>query len=189
MTGATNTVDGLTVTVHGPSTAPDQFVPMQSLYAEEYAQSDDWDNDWEMQNFTLGWPNRHTAPDFRLVTAHYAGDLVGFAFGHALSGQTRWWDGRLEQFPDDVITERPGRTFAIIELIVQEKMRRKGIARSLHAHLTAELSHERITLLVRTNNRVAREAYIKWGYHVVGKIQPFPPDGPIFDAMLKALGS
>jgi hypothetical protein len=41
-------------------------------------------------------------------------------------------------------------------------------------------------LLVNPINTPARAAYAKWGYDMVGRIQPFP-DSPKFEAMAKQL--
>lgn len=100
---------------------------------------------------------------------------------------TGWWDGALTRFPAEVTTERPGRTFAIIEIAVRCAYRRRGVARRMHAELTTRLAEERSTLLVRPDTPAPRCAYLSWGYRPVGRIQPFP-NGPVYDAMIQPLG-
>ncbi|MGH3929084.1 MAG: GNAT family N-acetyltransferase, partial [Pseudonocardiaceae bacterium] len=109
---------------------------------------------------------------------------IGFGFGHQLSVQTGWWDRALTPLPDGITTEYPGRTFAIIEMAVRRRYRRRGVARRLHAELTTGLPEERITLLVRPDAPAPQHAYRSWGYRSVGRIQPFP-EGPVYDAMIK----
>ena len=58
---------------------------------------------------------------------------------------------------------------------------------ALRGHLLVSRTEERVTLLVDPINEPARRAYAKWGYEVVGRIQPFP-DSPKFEAMVKELG-
>jgi ribosomal protein S18 acetylase RimI-like enzyme len=113
---------------------------------------------------------------------------IGFAFGFQFPAQTKWWNGALTPLSDDITAERPGRTFAIIEIAVKRPYRRRGVGRLLHTHLTAGLSEERIMLLVRPNAPAPQHAYLSWEYQPVGQIQPFP-DEPGDDAMIKSLVS
>jgi ribosomal protein S18 acetylase RimI-like enzyme len=92
----------------------------------------------------------------------------------------------LNDVDTETITERPGRTFAVIELAVHRTMRGNGIARELHTHLLAGLIEERATLLVRPDAGRARSAYLSWAYDIVGRLQPFPK-GPVYEAMVKML--
>lgn len=179
-------LEKLTLSVHGPGTALAQLPRIHDLYAQLYAESSDWIRDREVHKFISSWPKRYGAPNFCLVTADIGDEVIGFAFGHALGESTRWWEGALEEFPQDVVAEWHGRTFAIIEIAVQENYRKQGVARRLHTHLTAELSAERVTLLVEPDNDAALQAYLNWGYNAVGRIQPFS-DGPVFQAMIKTL--
>jgi hypothetical protein len=43
-----------------------------------------------------------------------------------------------------------------------------------------------VTLLVRAENTPAYTAYLSWGFHVVGQMQPFD-DSPLYEAMVKEL--
>ncbi|MGQ0776879.1 MAG: hypothetical protein ACT4NY_21085 [Pseudonocardiales bacterium] len=57
----------------------------------------------------------------------------------------------------------------VAELAVRRRSPRRGVARRMHAELTAELSEERITLLVRPDAPTPRHAYRSWGYYSVGR--------------------
>src|SRR6185312_15949031 len=100
-------------------------------------------------DFMTSWPRRQAQPGFRLVLAWHNGNAIGLAFGHDLDAKTRWWEGLEASTPDDLTSEYPGRTFAVIELGVLKPYRKHGIGHELHAHLIAGLPNERVTLLVR----------------------------------------
>ena len=92
----------------------------------------------------------------------------------------------VDDVDEDLTRERPGRTFAVIELAVRRDVRRHGVARELHTHLLAGLTAERATLLVRPDAGAAYSAYLAWSYRSIGRLQPVP-DGPVYDAMMKEL--
>src|SRR5712691_8045459 len=53
---------------------------------------------------------------FALVEARHGSALVGIAFGVTLQPSTPWWHNLLEPLPAEITEERPGRTFAVVEL-------------------------------------------------------------------------
>ncbi|MDP8929795.1 MAG: GNAT family N-acetyltransferase [Actinomycetota bacterium] len=175
-----------TIMVYGSKSAEQAFDEVALLYREVYAEPPYCEGESDFQDFVTSLPRRAAQPNFRLVVAHESGTTVGFAFGHQLSPETRWWDRTLSPLEKDVTTEYTGRTFAVIELAVRQGYRRFGFGRNLHAHLIAGLDEERVTLLVRPDATAAQAAYRTWGYRPVGQIQPFP-DGPVYDSMIKAL--
>jgi ribosomal protein S18 acetylase RimI-like enzyme len=124
-------------------------------------------------------------PTFALVTGQIAGLLVGFAFGGTLSAETRWWQGLRDVDDPDVARETGRRTFAFREIQVRQAFRRRGYAHQLHDELLRGRTEERATLLVRPDNP-ARDLYLRWGWRIVGKLQPYP-DSPVFDAMVREL--
>jgi ribosomal protein S18 acetylase RimI-like enzyme len=121
-------------------------------------------------------------PDFDLVVGRVDGRLVGYAFGGPLGAATRWWTGLLEQPDPDLTRETGRRTFAFREIIVGKAYQRRGHAHQLHDALLGGRQEERATLLVRGDNP-ARDLYLRWGWRLVGKVQPFP-DSPVFDSMV-----
>ncbi|MBV9012171.1 MAG: GNAT family N-acetyltransferase [Pseudonocardiales bacterium] len=181
-------VDQLTFTIYGTDTALAQGDAVRDLYAEIYAEPPYHEGPAEVKDFASGWHHTIDQRNFRLVIARRAGEPIGFAFGFPLRTGTTWWNGALTPLSDEITTEYPGRTFAIIELAVRRPYRQQGIGRQLHTYLTAGLSEERITLLVRPEAPAPQQAYLSWGYQPVGRIQPFP-DAPIYDAMIKQLVS
>lgn len=181
-------VDQLTVTIYGTDTSLGQCATVRDLYAEIYAESPYNEGSAEVEDFAAGWHRTIDQCNFRLVIARRGDEPIGFSFGVQLRVRTKWWKGALAPLPDDITTEYPGRTFAIIEIAVRYPYRQRGVGRQLHTHLIAGLSEERITLLVRPEAPVPRQAYLSWGYQTVGRIQPFP-GAPVYDAMIKNLCS
>lgn len=121
-------------------------------------------------------------PGFDLVAGRIDGLLVGYAFGGPLSANTRWWQGLVTPVDPDLTRETGTRTFAFREIIVRLAQQRRGYAHRLHDELLAGRPEERATLLVRTDNP-ARDLYLRWGWRIVGQLQPFP-DSPVFDSMV-----
>src|SRR5437868_369579 len=94
------------------------------LYAAVYAEPPYNEGPDDVQWFAESWPRRVRQPGFRLVTARSDTELIGFTFGHQLTVDTQWWSGTQTPLPAEFTTERPGRTFAIIELAVRPGDRR-----------------------------------------------------------------
>lgn len=157
------------------------------VYAEVYAEPPYLEGPADVDAFARSWPARVTAPGFRLVIARDEGAVVGFAFGHGLRPDTGWWSGALEPLDVDTV-ERPGRTFAVIELAVVADRRRQGLGRRLHAQLLADVEAERVTLAVRPEPETAhaRAMYERWGYRTVGQVRP-GPELPVYDVMVADL--
>lgn len=181
-------VDRLTLTIYGTDTSADLRSTVGELYAEVYAEPPYNEGPAEVEDFTSGWSRTIAQRNFRLVVARQADEPIGFAFGFQHGTRTKWWDGALTPLPGEITAEYPGRTFAIIEIAVRRPYRQRGIGRLLHAHLTAGLSEERITLAVRPEAPAPQHAYRSWGYQTVGQVQPFP-GGPVYDVMIKPLAS
>jgi ribosomal protein S18 acetylase RimI-like enzyme len=181
-------VDRVTLTIYGADTSMDMLSTVGELYAEIYAEPPYNDGPADVEHFTSGWSRTIDQRNFRLVVARRADEPIGFAFGLQLRSRTKWWKGALKPLPDEITAEYPGRTFAIIEIAVRRPYRQRGIGRLLHTHLTAGLSEERITLLVRLEAPAPQHAYHSWGYQAVGQIQP-SPGAPVYDAMIKPLVS
>ena len=174
------------ITTYGAKESAQTFDVVHSIYSEVYAEAPYHEGPADFDDFAQSLPHRAKAPSFRVVVATAGRETVGFALGHQLGSNTKWWDGALAPLPGDLTSEWPGRTFAVIELAVRAPWRRQGYAAQLHAHLIAGLGEERLTLLVRPDAEPAHLAYTAWGYERVGQIQPFD-DGPVYDAMLRSL--
>lgn len=127
---------------------------------------------------------------FGMVTGRVGAELVGFAAGHPLPPDSRWWEGLRGPYRHDaaLLREDGRRTFALNELMVHPAWRGRGFGRALHDALLSARREWRATLLVRPDNEPARSAYLRWGWEVVGRIQP-APDLPVFDALLRRLAA
>lgn len=159
---------------------------ISDLYAEVFAEPPHSEGPAEFELFaTRWWPSQITQPGFRLVRADHPIDgLIGATYGYHLSPDTKWWQGALE--PIEHTHEWPGRTAAIIEMMVRRPWREHGIATRMHDHFLTQQGVERVTLLVRADNHPARRAYQRWGYQKIGRIQP-ARTAPVYDAMLRNL--
>lgn len=121
---------------------------------------------------------------FSLVLGWLDDNLVGYALGYPLPAGSKWWSGLLTPVDPQLLGEDGVRTFAVNEIMVRARWRRRGIAHALHNALLLEGRPEgRATLLVLPDNEAAQTAYAKWGWHKLGELRPFA-DAPIFDAMI-----
>ena len=123
------------------------------------------------------------APRFELVVASIGRRDIGQAYGYALPKDARWWKFLTTPLAREFIEEDGHRTFAFCELMVHPDMQGKGVARGLHDHMLMARSESRATLLVREDNLAAQNAYSKWGWRKVGKLQP-SVDSPNFDVLI-----
>ncbi len=112
-------------------------------------------------------------PGFALVEARDGTGLAGLAFGVTLQPSTPWWNNLTAPLPAGITTENPGRTFALVELLVRPRWRRQGTARAMHDLLLKDRPEERATLTVLPAASSAQAAYRTWGWRKVAqKTQP-----------------
>jgi ribosomal protein S18 acetylase RimI-like enzyme len=123
-------------------------------------------------------------PGFVLAEARNGGYLVGYAFGTPLRPSTSWWRQLTTPLPDDVTTEHPGRTFALVELAVRASWRRQGIAGALHDLILASRPEERATLTVPSAATPAQNAFRKWGWRKVARTHDDGPGSPVSDVLI-----
>jgi ribosomal protein S18 acetylase RimI-like enzyme len=126
-------------------------------------------------------------PGFVLAEARSGGYLVGYAFGMPLRPSTSWWRNLTTPLPDEVTTEHPGRTFALIELLVRASWRRQGIAATLHDLILENRPEERATLTVPPTATPAQYAFRTWGYRKVARTRDPEPGSPVSDVLVTAL--
>jgi hypothetical protein len=108
-------------------------------------------------------------PGFVLVTARSGGYLIGYAAGMPLRSSTSWWREVTTVLPEQVTTEYPGRTFALVELLVRGPWRRQAIGRSLHDLILSRRPEERATAVVGPTAVVAQAAFQSWGWQKVAR--------------------
>jgi GNAT superfamily N-acetyltransferase len=126
-------------------------------------------------------------PGFVLAEARHGGYLVGYAFGMPLRPSTSWWRNLTTPLPDGVTTEHPGRTFALVELLVRASWRRQGIAGTLHDLILENRPEERATLTVLPTATPAQQAFRKWGWRKVARTRDTEPGSPVSDVLLTTL--
>jgi GNAT superfamily N-acetyltransferase len=128
---------------------------------------------------------RRRQPGFALAEARHGGYLVGYAAGIPLRPSTSWWRGLTTPLPGDFTTERPGRTFALAELVVRASWRRQGIGRDLHDLLLSERTEERAALTVAPGTSAAQHALQAWGWRKVARGRDdWDEAGPVLDVMV-----
>jgi ribosomal protein S18 acetylase RimI-like enzyme len=126
-------------------------------------------------------------PGFVLAEARHGGYLVGYAFGMPLRPSTSWWRHLTTPLPDEITAEHPGRTFALIELLVRASWRRQGIAGALHDLILANRPEERATLTVQPTATPAQNAFRKWGWRKVARTRDDGPGSLVSDVLVLTL--
>jgi GNAT superfamily N-acetyltransferase len=123
-------------------------------------------------------------PGFVLAEARHGGYLVGYAFGMPLRPSTSWWRQLTTPLPDEVTTEHPGRTFALVELLVRASWRRQAIGATLHDLILENRPEERATLTVSPTAGPAQQAFRKWGWRKVARTRDGGPRSPVSDVLI-----
>jgi ribosomal protein S18 acetylase RimI-like enzyme len=128
-------------------------------------------------------------PGFVLAEARSGGYLVGYVFGMPLRPSTSWWRHLTTPLPDEVTTEHPGRTFALVELVVRPSWRRQGIGAALHDLILENRPEERATLTVPPTATPAQHAFRTWGWRRVARTRDPEPGSPVSDVLITTLRS
>jgi GNAT superfamily N-acetyltransferase len=128
-------------------------------------------------------------PGFVLAEARHGDYLVGYAFGMPLRPSTSWWRHVTTPLPDEVTAERPGRTFALVELLVRASWRRQGIGQALHDLILQDRPEERAAVTVPLAAAPAQHAFRNWGWRTVARTRGERPDGPVSDVLVHALSA
>jgi GNAT superfamily N-acetyltransferase len=126
-------------------------------------------------------------PGFVLAEARHGGYLVGYAFGMPLRPSTSWWRNLTTALPDEVTAEHPGRTFALVELLVRASWRRQGIAGILHDLILENRPEERATLTVLPAATAAQQSFRRWGWRKVARTRDAGPGSPVSDVLITTL--
>jgi GNAT superfamily N-acetyltransferase len=126
-------------------------------------------------------------PGFVLAEARHGDYLVGYAAGMPLRPATSWWRDLTTPLPDDVTAEHPGRTFALVDLLVRAAWRRQGIGSELHDLVLANRPEERATLTVLPTAAPAQSAFAKWGWHKIARTRAPQSGEPVADVLVTSL--
>jgi ribosomal protein S18 acetylase RimI-like enzyme len=161
--------------------AAEHAAELQALHADVYADDD-------AGRFARRLRVQQRQPGFVLAEARSGGYLVGYAAGMPLRPATSWWRGLTAPLPEEITAEHPGRTFALVDLLVRAAWRRQGIARSLHDLVLAGRPEERATVTVRPAATAAQQALRSWGWQRVGRTRdPDDPGSPVSDVLVVPL--
>lgn len=171
-------LDGTQAAVHADE--------LQALHAEVYADLPDGRDD-DAALFLDRFRVRCRQPGFVLAEARHGGYLVGYGYGMPLRPSTSWWRSLTSPLPDEVTTEHPGRTFALLELAVRASWRRQGIGRALHDLILANRVEERATVTVVSAAAAAQNAFRKWGWRKVARTRDERPGCPVSDVLITPL--
>ena len=178
--------EALTIAHHGPDVVPAMRDELLAVHVDARAELLGQPF-YSAERFWERFESYVKDASFSMVTGRLNGLLAGYAFGSRLPAETGWWKGMQDIADPDITRETGGRTFALREILVRKTYQHRGYAHQLHDALLASRPEERATLLVRSDNP-ARELYLRWGWSLVGHLQPYP-DSPRFESMVKALQS
>lgn len=159
---------------------------LQALHAEVYANPPYAHAD-DAALFADRFRVQRRQPGFVLAEARHGGYLVGYAAGMPLRPSTSWWRDLTIPLPGEFTTEYPGRTFALVELLVRASWRRQGIATTLHDLILANRREERATLTVLPVATPAQKAFQKWGWQKVARTSDPRRSSPVFDVLVITL--
>ena len=159
---------------------------LQALHAEVY-EAPPYRRAGDATQFAGRFRVQRRQPGFVLAEARHGGYLVGYALGLPLRPATSWWADLTTPLPDDVTAERPGRTFAVADLLVRAPWRRQGIGRALHDLILSDRPEERATLTVVPAATAAQAAFRSWGWRKVARTRNQDPGSPVSDVLVRAL--
>jgi GNAT superfamily N-acetyltransferase len=168
--------------IDGPQSA-EHAGELQALHAEVYADSPYGLTDEDAALFADRFRVQRRQPGFVLAEARSGDYLVGYAYGMPLRPSTSWWRNLTAPVPDDVTTEYPGRTFALVELLVRAPWRRQGVGRDLHDLILRKRPEERATLRATP----AQNACQQWGWRKVARTRDSWPGSPLADVLIMTL--
>jgi GNAT superfamily N-acetyltransferase len=126
-------------------------------------------------------------PGFVLAEARHGGYPVGYACGLPLRPSTDWWRDLTAPLPATLTAERPGRTFALTQLLVRASWRRQGIAAELYDLLLDGRAEERATVKIPPDAAAAQAAFRNWGWTKVARSRGSAPAAPIVDVLTRSL--
>jgi GNAT superfamily N-acetyltransferase len=159
---------------------------LQALHAEVYS-APPYRRTGDAAEFAERFRVQRRQPGFVLAEARHGGYLVGYAMGMPLRPSTSWWADLTTPLAGDVTAERPGRTFAVADLLVRASWRRQGIGRALHDLILSERPEERATLVVLPAASAAQQAFRNWGWRKVARTRNSQPGAPVADVLITAL--
>lgn len=162
---------------------------LTALYREVYAEPPyEWGAE-HAELFDKRFAGQRQDTGFSLLEARCGAELIAFGFGVTLAPTTPWWQNLVTPLPDELIRERAGRTFALVELLVRRPWRRRHVAETIHDRLLQNRPEERATLTVLPAAAAAHAAYAKWRWRTVAQKRNPLPGSPVFDVLIRELGT
>ncbi len=167
--------------------AGERATELAALHAEVYAEPPYLRHD-DAAVFADRFRVQRRQPGFALAIAGHGGYPVGYAAGMPLRPSTSWWKDLTAPLPDDLTAEHPGRTFAVVELLVRASWRRQGIGRRLHDLLLGDRPEERATAVVLPAAAAAQRAFRDWGWRKVARTRDPAAGSSVADVLILSLG-
>jgi GNAT superfamily N-acetyltransferase len=159
---------------------------LQALHAEVYA-APPYRRPDDADRFADRFRVQSRQPGFVLAEARHGEYLVGYAAGMPLRPSTSWWRGLTTPLPDEDTPEQPGRTFALLDLLVRAAWRRQGIGRDLHDLVLGGRPEERATVVVLPAATPAQSAFQSWGWRKVARTRDPQPGSAVSDLLVTTL--
>ena len=159
---------------------------LQALHAEVYA-APPYRRNEDAAEFADRLRVQSRQPGFVLAEARHGEYLVGYAAGMPLRPSTSWWRDLTTSLPEEVTAEHPGRTFALLDLLVRAAWRRQGIGRDLHDLVLAGRTEERATAVVPPAATPAQSAFQSWGWRKVARTRDPQPGSAVSDVLVITL--
>ncbi len=120
---------------------------------------------------------------FETVTARQDGRIVGYVHGATLPADKPWWTSLGDRRPAWLrdLAEARG-VFWLRELMVLPELQNRGLGRQIHDTVIAGRAESVTTLTCIVDNQPDHDAYLRWGYTIMGRIK-HAPESPVYDAM------
>ncbi|MEU0841850.1 GNAT family N-acetyltransferase [Streptomyces sp. NPDC005962] len=176
--------DVITLSTYQSAHLPEIRSTLLDVYAEVWAKEAATDPFFSIERFDDRLSGHASGGDWTCVVGELGGEVVGYAYGRLDS--VREWREMLSPVEPSVRNYGSDGTFGLCEIMVRLPWRGKGVARGIHDELMRQRAEERASLLVDHERRKVRALYEKWGYRLVGEIQPFS-DSPRYDALVLPL--
>ncbi|MER5617730.1 GNAT family N-acetyltransferase [Streptomyces sp. NPDC002215] len=127
--------------------------------------------------------NAFGSEGFETVTARRDGQIIGYVHGATLPADKPWWTALSHQRPAQLQTlAAAGQVFWLRELMVHPEHQNQGLGRRIHDTVISGRAESATTLTCIIDNQPAHDAYLRWGYTVMGEIK-HAPESPTYDAM------
>lgn len=132
---------------------------------------------WSADAFAARTRRQVTREGFSFICALSGDELMGFVFGLTFE-EGKWWAGDATAPPAEILQSKK---FAVIELVVRQEWRGRGVGRALLGRLLTGRP-EGYAILSAVPEAPAREMYRRWGWQQVGTAH-HAPTAPIMDAL------